>query len=257
MLRGLAAHGIVDALGLAEAPGLVSIVGGGGKSTLLFALGEQLPGRVVLTTTTRIFSAQMSVGPPACSLDDPDWEARIGGADEAVLLVGHVEGERALGIPAELPARILSRPDVDWVVVEADGSRMRPVKAPADHEPVVPRETSLLVVVAGIDALSRPIREIAHRPERVSELTGIDPEERLSPEALGGLLCSTRGGRRNAPPGCRIAVLINKVESAGERALAARVAETVRREPAIERVVAGALRLEAAEAFEVWARGSA
>ena len=50
---------LVEALGLRRGPGLVSLVGGGGKSSLLFALGRELPGRVVMTTTTRIFTAQM------------------------------------------------------------------------------------------------------------------------------------------------------------------------------------------------------
>ena len=48
-------QGLVAALGLSDTSGVVSIVGGGGKSSLMFALAEALPGRVVMTTTTRIF----------------------------------------------------------------------------------------------------------------------------------------------------------------------------------------------------------
>ena len=40
-------------------PALVAIVGGGGKSSLMFALAADLPEPVVLSTTTRIFAAQM------------------------------------------------------------------------------------------------------------------------------------------------------------------------------------------------------
>ncbi|MFA9421857.1 MAG: hypothetical protein ACERLB_17060, partial [Gammaproteobacteria bacterium] len=73
--------------------------------------------------------------------------------------------DQVSGVPAVLPAKWLARPDVDWVVVEADGSRMLPVKAPAEHEPVVPEETSLFVSVVGIDALDDSIERVAHRPE--------------------------------------------------------------------------------------------
>ena len=50
---GERAAGPREALGIDGSSGLVAIVGGGGKSSLMFALAECLPGRVVLTTTTR------------------------------------------------------------------------------------------------------------------------------------------------------------------------------------------------------------
>ena len=136
------APGVVEALGLVRAPELVAIVGGGGKSSLLFALARSLPGRVVMTTTTRIFAAQMSRAAEVCSLADESWRERLDAFDSNLLVVGGVAGERAVGVPAELPAELLARPRVDWVVVEADGSRMLPVKAPAAHEPVIPDQHS-------------------------------------------------------------------------------------------------------------------
>ncbi|MGI9591043.1 MAG: selenium cofactor biosynthesis protein YqeC [Myxococcota bacterium] len=232
---------VVSALGLEAPPGLVSIVGGGGKSSLLFALGRELPGRVVMTTTTRIFAAQMDRAPQACTLADPEWRRRLESFEESLLVVGAAEGERAVGVPTELPGQLLEHPRVDWVVVEADGSRMRPVKAPGDHEPVVPVETSLLVAVAGIDALAAPIAEVAHRPERVCEITGLAPEQALPPESLAALLTSRDGGLKGAPPGARAVVLINKVELAQQREAARRVARCALREPRLDRVLIGAL----------------
>ena len=122
---------------------------------------------------------------------------------------------------------MLAHPRVTWVVVEADGSRMLPVKAPGPHEPVIPNGTTLLVPVVGIDALSKPIAEIAHRPERVCAITGLAPEDSLTPAALAHLITAPEGGLKNAASAGRAAVLINKVESAAERALAREVAEQV------------------------------
>ena len=68
--------GVVDALGLDRPPGIVSIVGGGGKSSLMFALARGLPGRVVMTTTTRIFAAQMRYAAGVCTLADENWQRR-------------------------------------------------------------------------------------------------------------------------------------------------------------------------------------
>jgi molybdenum cofactor cytidylyltransferase len=244
----------VEALGLGRAPGLVALVGGGGKSSLLFALAECLPGRVVLSTTTRIFAAQMSRAAAVCTTADEGWRDELERFAGSLLIVGRVEGERAVGVPSELPAEWLARPDVDWVVVEADGSRMLPVKAPAEHEPVVPEQTDLLVCVVGIDALTEPIERVAHRPERVAEITGLDLSQHLTPGALGALLTSPRGGLKGAPEGARIAVLINKVESSTQRDAAHRIADGVLREPRVERVVIGALHGDLRADWEVRAR---
>lgn len=234
--------GLAQALGLDAAPALVSLVGGGGKSGLMFALARQLPGRVVATTTTRIFAAQLKEAAVVCTLADARWREQLVRFDTSLLVVGRVEGDRAVGVPIELPAQLLAAERVDWVVVEADGSRMRPVKAPAEHEPAVPGETDLLVPVAGIDALAGPIREVAHRPERVAAITGLDPEEVLTPTALASLLTSTRGGLKHLPSGARVAVVLNKVESAAELAAARAVARAVLDHGRVERVLIGALR---------------
>ena len=259
MSRRTQAASLVAALGLEQPPGLVAIVGGGGKSSLMFALGESLPGRVVMTTTTRIFAAQMSRAAVACSLHDGDIEERLDALDSNLLVVGSVKGDRAVGVPAELPAQWLDRPGVNWVVAEADGSRMRPVKAPAEHEPVVPDRTHLLVAMAGIDALDAPLREVAHRPERVSAITGLTPEAALTPEALAALLTSPEGGLKDASKAERVAVLINKVESARQRAAAREVARCILEDRGdspglrVERVAIGALRDGASPRWEVCA----
>ncbi len=243
-----------EALGLASPPALVALVGGGGKSSLMFALGRDLPGRVVMTTTTRIFAAQMSRAAEVCTLAEENWWERLYAFDSSLLVVGGVEGDRARGVPPELPAEMLACSGVDWVVIEADGSRMLPVKAPAAHEPVVPNETSLLVVVVGVDALSGPIREVSHRPERVSTITGLTPEETLTPEALATLLTSSQGGLKDAPQAARVAMLINKVESASQLEAARRVARCVLGEPGVERVAIGALQGRLSSDWEVCSR---
>ena len=254
MSEGSRVASVAAALDLTRAPALVAIVGGGGKSSLMFALGRELPGRVVMTTTTRIFAAQMNAVAEACSTEEAGWEERLGSFESALLLVGGTQGERAVGVPPALPAALLAREDVDWVVVEADGSRMLPVKAPADHEPVIPDKTDLLVSVAGIDALAKPIAEIAHRPQLVSAIVGLPPEEPLTPEALAALLTSTRGGLKSAAQATRAVVLINKVESAAQWEAARRTARCILEEPHVERVAIGAVQGKDASGWEVWSR---
>ncbi len=245
--------------------GLIAITGGGGKTSLMFALAKSLPGNVVITTTTRIFTAQMNKAPAVCIYGSQQL-ASLGGEDQAqtsnfkvgdfseldtmlirhgsCLVVGRVDGAKALGVPIELPGQLLARPDVDFVLVEADGSRMRPIKAPAGHEPVIPPETHLVVNVVGIDAIGGRLTEIAHRPERVAKVTSLQSDDRLTDEALAALIVHPDGGMKSVPDKATFISLINKVETESRLAIGRRVAKMVLQHPKVSRVVIGAVRSE-------------
>jgi molybdenum cofactor cytidylyltransferase len=240
------------ALGLGEPPELVALVGGGGKTSLMFALAAELPGRTVITTTTRIFAAQMKRAPAIVYAEELSPLPAALDEHGRCLVVGRVEGDKAFGVDPDLPARLLARLEVDWVLVEADGSRMRPVKAPAGHEPVVPPETTLLVPVAGIDALEGPLDQVAHRPERVREILdgdaayaqGLVIEDHLTPAGLARLLVHPEGGAKGAPPGARLVPFLNKIETEAQLAAAREAAAVALGEPRVARVVIGALHAE-------------
>lgn len=257
---------LLAAFGLSEGPQLAAIVGGGGKTSLMFALARAWPGRVVTTTTTRIFAAQMDLSPAVVQISDwgsgaGDWAEEIESLIAILqtpldkfgqcLIVGPVgEGsnvEKALGVPQQLPGRLLGRAGIDLVLVEADGSRMRPIKAPAEHEPVVPPETTVLIPVVGIDALDKPLAEAAHRPEKVRELLHANgqlaiADEKLTAVGIANLICHPQGGLKGAPEGARVVPLINKVETAGQYTAARQIARLALRESRIEQVVIGAMR---------------
>jgi molybdenum cofactor cytidylyltransferase len=237
------------ALGLGERSELIALVGGGGKTSLMFALAAELPGRTVITTTTRIFAAQMKRAPAIVYAEELSPLSAALDEHGRCLVVGRVEGDKAFGVEPELSARLLARPDVDWVLVEADGSRMRPVKAPGDHEPVVPPETTLLVPVAGIDALEGPLDQVAHRPERVRAILDREvafgrellTEDRLTPAGLARLVVHPQGGAKSAPSGARLVPFLNKVETEAQLAVAREAAAVALSEPHVTRVVIGAL----------------
>ena len=93
-----------------------------------------------------------------------------------------------------------------------------------------------------------------HRPERVSALTGLSPQETLSPESLGKLLASPLGGGKSAPPGARHVILVNKVESPEGHGMVAEVARWALSVRSVERVVAGALRGDPTSGWRAWHR---
>ena len=207
---------IANALGLGDHE-LVSLVGGGGKTTVLFALGSQLAGTVVLTTTTKMGRDRTGGHEPLLA---PSDETLLGGlADRRVALAWRaVSDHKALGVQPQVCDRWFGL--VDHVVVEADGSRRMPFKAPLDYEPVVPSRTTTLVACVGAAALGAMISEQCQRPERVAAIAGCSPEDRLTPQRLAAVLLSDQGSRKDSPPSARFAVVINQVLPSHRRYIA-------------------------------------
>ncbi len=236
---------------------LVAFVGGGGKTSLMFALARALGAGVVTTTTTRIFAAQMKLAPAVCFLTAADVQQAMADKSSAfsalsavgdlshldaflaqfgtALVVGQVVGEKAFGVPPELPVQLLARPDVRHVLVEADGSRMRPIKAPAAHEPVIPPETTLVVPVVGMDALERPLHTVAHRAEQIAHILqqqyAITPDDTLTPDMVAALLTHPLGGLKGVPASARVIPTLNKVETPARLAAARHIARALLRTP--------------------------
>ena len=209
---------------------VVSLVGGGGKSSLLFALGDLHGSGTVLTTTTRMGTDQAGETHLLVRPEPADLARALEGP-EPVLVWDRVDGPKAIGVDPSIPASWLAH--ADRVIVEADGARGYPAKAPAPHEPVIANDTSTVVAVMGADALVRVIEDQCHRPLRVAALVGCSPYERLTPERAARLLLDSDGSRRGVNRDVRFTVAITKV-SEDNRALVDRVvAELDRADPGV------------------------
>jgi molybdenum cofactor cytidylyltransferase len=98
------------------------------------------------------------------------------------------------------------------LLVEADGSRQRPLKAPGVHEPPIPEFAGIVVVVAGLAALGKPLTgEWVHRPERFAELAELSLNEDVTIEKLARVLRHPEGGLKNIPAEAKRVILFNQV----------------------------------------------
>ena len=229
---------------------VVALVGGGGKTSAMFLLAREMAeaGALVLTTTTtHIFAAQIRHA-PAHLLDTdarPERLRAMLATHRHVLVTGPTNPAtaRAAGLTLERFRELRAWcPDV-CILDEADGSRTRPFKAPADHEPVIPGETTLVVAVVGADVLGQPLAaEHVHRPERVGALSGAAPGALVTPEVVERVLTHPEGGRKGVPPGARFAVMINKMDAVTDPTPARELAELLLREPTVHAVVLTAVR---------------
>lgn len=240
---------------------VVALVGGGGKTSAMFRLAAEIVaagGRVITTTTTRIFEAQITLAPAHFV----SGEATPGELSEALDRIGHIlitgavdaGAGKAMGIPPALVTQLQTMLGQPIIVIEADGSRMRPFKAPAEHEPVIPPETALVVPVVGVDILGRTLSdEYVHRAARVADLAGVALGTPVTPEIVARVLSHSDGGLKNVPPAARAVALVNKVESAADLAGARRMASLLMQSGRFGAVVLGKVRRDP-PVTEVWGR---
>ncbi|MEW6426016.1 MAG: selenium cofactor biosynthesis protein YqeC [Bacillota bacterium] len=232
------------ALGLADRE-LAAFTGGGGKTAALRRLGLELAeaGRtVVAATTTKVYREQFAgLGEVVVS---GDYRACLAGLRRA-LASGRVAAAgreiawdgKLVGLPAEWVDEFWRTKIADYLLVEADGSRGRSLKAPAEHEPVVPGAATLVVPVVGLDVLGRPLTaEFVHRPEIVARIAKAVPGSPVTPAVAGKVIVHPAGLSKGVPPGARVVPLINKVDGPAEQPAARQLAEVLL-SAGIERVV--------------------
>ena len=169
--------GLAELLGASR--GVTSVIGSGGKTSLLAALARELPGTVVLTTTTHILP--FAGVPLVTSANADDVRAALAGS--RVICVGSQAEKNGKLVTPELGMNVLAAL-ADHVLVEADGSRQLPLKAHAPWEPVIPACSGRTILVLGASGLGRPVREAVHRPERFCELAGCAPDDPATPELV-------------------------------------------------------------------------
>ncbi len=220
--------------------GITSIVGGGGKTTLILRLARELSeggARVIVTTTTHIFPPD---GIPLYSGESSDLFEKAIELERLICLGMPDEHGKITAPPIEI-ADLSSL--ADYVLVEADGARRLPLKAPAEHEPVIPAKTALVIAVAGLDGAGRTLQEAAFRPERYGALIGKSAGEILSAADIACVLTHSNGQRKGVLSDMRYCVLLNKADNQTRMQIAREIADLL--DPTrIDRVIIAALGVE-------------
>lgn len=158
-------------------PYVISLVGAGGKTTVMYQMAKELAGegwKVAVTTSTHIFIPEEGIPvlflPEEKNFEKRIEEAEIKAEEEKNFLVSGViciqtegENKKLSSLPEELFGRLEGWADI--LLIEADGSKHLPLKIPAPWEPVILPETSLVIGCVGLSSLGKPWREICFRSE--------------------------------------------------------------------------------------------
>jgi probable selenium-dependent hydroxylase accessory protein YqeC len=196
-----------DLIDLPASP-LVAIIGAGGKTTTMYTLAGELAQRgkrVITTTTTQIFYPQPDETDKLIIASDT--HVLLNAIEEAwqqnqhITVAGTVlRTEKLAGLDPKQPYELLVKSGADAVIVEADGARHRMIKAPAEHEPVIPLQTNVALLLMSAEAINQPLSEsIAHRPELIAKVTGINMSDILSPVVIARLMTSEQGALKHIP----------------------------------------------------------
>ncbi|EKQ55041.1 MULTISPECIES: selenium cofactor biosynthesis protein YqeC [unclassified Clostridium] len=197
---------------------VISFVGGGGKTSLIYELGNELSKlgkKVIITTTTNMFMPQSNVvftGKKEDIISFLKYEnlVTVGlKASPKDINANTEELEKITGLPLNEARKLIEL--ADFVLVEADGSRRLPLKAPAEHEPVILEGSSLVIGVCGIDAFGKPIEETCHRPNLVANLLNVNRNHIINEKDIALILLSHNGQKKDVQ--CDYKVIINKVDN--------------------------------------------
>jgi probable selenium-dependent hydroxylase accessory protein YqeC len=227
-----------DAL-LLKDDGVVSLVGAGGKTSLMFRLARELSreGKRVLTTTTTRIHAPTVEQSPACILAVTAEEI-LERAAPALSRHRHITAAAGLspdpgkleGLTPDTVDLLRASQVFDWIIVEADGAAGRPLKAPAAHEPVVPSCSGWLVGVVGLRALGKPLTDQwVFRAKMFSRITGLPPGTAVTEEAIAAALVHAKGALKGAPRECRCLAFLNQADEPGAKEAGLKIAERLQR----------------------------
>lgn len=201
-------------MGIGRSPYMITLVGAGGKTSTLFWLAEWLlrrGRRVLIATSTQMFMPPPSI--PCLLCRDPLAlpEAVFQRPLLAVYARWLPASGKVQGFDPQTLAALCTRRGVDVVLVEGDGSRGLPIKAPALHEPCIPSSSQCVIAVSGGQALGQSLGpERVHRWAEFSAITGASAGQRLTLDHLGTLLSHPQGMFKNVPPGARRIWLVNQ-----------------------------------------------
>ncbi|ABO51266.1 uncharacterized MobA-related protein-like protein [Desulforamulus reducens MI-1] len=211
---------------------MICLVGAGGKTSIMYQLAKELSGtgaRVLVTTTTKMFDWQLKSCCNEVLIDNEESLLvkikQYRSQTNLLAVCSGVFGEKIRGLSKEALDEIYSLQLFDYILVEADGSRGKSLKAPADHEPVLPTLTTTVLAVAGVDILGYPLNEeTVHRPHLVNQITSEHLGQPVSVTTLIKVLRHYERVVKKSVPSLNWVPIFNKVDTPEDKQNARNVA---------------------------------
>lgn len=203
----------------------VSVVGGGGKTTIIRRImnecrNEGLPCAVSTTTHIQKYDRGYFLGEPSVEMFHQIM------LKYGIVWMGKETTDGKLASFPESYINVISR-EPGVLLLEADGAKRLPVKAPAEQEPVICEETDIVLNVYGMCAIGKKIGEGCFRVRELEKLLGKTKEDILCPEDIVTLAISTNAGRKYVTDAMEYQVILNQADTEEQKKMAMKIAEEI------------------------------
>jgi probable selenium-dependent hydroxylase accessory protein YqeC len=226
---------LLDAFDM-QRPAYAFLIGGGGKTTLMYAVAREvvaMAGAVITTTSTRIVEPGPADSPAVVvDLHPPTVASALRTHRHVTVGSARVadDGRSKLrGLEPAQTDRLWDAGMASTVVVEADGSAGRPLKAHLPHEPVVSMRATHVIAVFGLSGLGAALDGVSvHRPELFAERAGLERGNAVTADAIARVFFHREGPLRNVAPDAAVYACVTGVSDQRDRARGRELADALR-----------------------------
>ncbi|MDA3918633.1 MAG: selenium cofactor biosynthesis protein YqeC [Deltaproteobacteria bacterium] len=244
-------NSLIEALQLNK-KGVISLMGAGGKTSLMFLLAKKLSQskkRVLTTTTTKIFMPKPDLSPDTIIEDNVDelikktrYNIRHFRHFSAGRKHDPVSG-KLKGFEPNIIDQLWQAKIFDWIIVEADGARQKPLKSSNLHEPAIPKETTHLILVTGLDALGKTLDDhYVHRPQIFSDNTGLGMGKTIDAQSIASSIGFEIKKAKSLCCSSLNFILLNKADTSSRLASGEKIAKILKPDKNIEKIIIASLK---------------
>ena len=239
-----------------EGGGVISLVGAGGKTNLMYRLARELSGggdSVLTTTTTKILMPTRDQSVYVVLAESA--ETILSRAKDLLRKTLHITAAagrvqatgKLFGLQPETIDLLWKAHLFRWIIVESDGAAGKPLKAPAAHEPVFAECTKWVIGLVGLSAVGKPLTEHwVFRPERFVKVTGMTAGTDVTENAIGNVFTHANGILKGAPVHALRIAFLNQADVPGGFAAGRKIAGLLgkKKESQLNRIVIGQILFE-------------
>lgn len=210
----------LELVGGGAAGTVASVLGGGGKTTLVELLGVELAkrhSRVLVSSLTHTLG-RLAHGAVSAEEVQKAGLGRFAAASNPVRVLGPLDVEgKASGIAAQVLEELVAQAEV--TVFECDGARNLPLKVHVDRDPQVPGFSTHALLLVGAEVVGSRIEEgLVHRPDLFAERWNVGREQLLDADLVATVVTSKAGYLSKVPAGIETIYFVNKADMAMEAA---------------------------------------
>lgn len=213
---------------------IITIIGAGGKTSLMFSASSLLRNdyKVLVTTTTHIYIPDNNLYDKIIMLthfENENYNNILQNNKNGVYVIGShiVNNSKIKGLTFDMLDKIT--PYFDVVIIEGDGSKEKSLKGWNDNEPVIYPKTTKTIGIVDISSIGIDINEEnIHRVDKFLEIINDYSNNKVNIEHLEKLILN-KNGLFKFYKGEKI-LFINKVEDINKRKNALNIIKDIKNE---------------------------